>query len=100
MASPAHAATWNLNKAVTKVTVTENTSNGTAGQQLEITVASAGTHCGVSKTNIVILKSETTDLLFDAWVRTAEAALLSGRNLTIGSSNVTGTCYTWYLSLN
>jgi hypothetical protein len=89
-AIPASAATWNLERNVTAVEVTDDTNNGGTNKMLLIFLSSAGTYCGTSQSIITINQTEST--LWEHWLRQAEAAALSGRKLKIYSSNASGTC--------
>jgi hypothetical protein len=96
-AVPASAATWSLTKNITSVEVTDDTNNGGTQKIMNIFLSSAGTYCGTSQSIIQIKQSETT--LWDQWLRMSESALLSGRQLTIFSSNATGSCKAWSIIL-
>jgi hypothetical protein len=96
-ATAAHATTWNLEKTVTGVEITDDSNNGGSTKSMNIFLTSSGTYCGSSQSIINIKQTEST--LWDHWVRLAESAALSGKPLVIYSSNASGTCKAWSIHL-
>jgi hypothetical protein len=98
LALPAYATTYTATGTVSTINIKDNSNNGGSNKFVEIDFTAPITQCtGTTSTTLVIQLTEST--FFDAWVKLAETAKLSGKQLRVGTSNASGSCKTYYMRL-
>lgn len=97
-AATAHATTWVIQAKVTKVALMEKANAGGSAKVLEISFENSGSVCGSTVTIATVGSTESATFFAD-WIKMAQAALLSGRELRLQTNNASGTCKTEYLEL-